>query len=1362
MNLFTHPLDRGPWNDGPAFEDWLTPDAAPPIARRHLCFGGGKSGTSTQQQTASVGPPQAILDRLNSVWNTASSAAAQPFQSYSGQFVAPINDQQSTGISGINDASGLYAPYGADATSALTAGAAGAYPYFNAATGSLNQGLGAGQALTGQSLGTLNNAYSNAQPYNAAATGLTLAGAGAANPTALNSSAINQYLSPYLSDVVSSTLRSLQQQQGQEQSSLAGNAIQSGAYGGDRAGVAAANLAQQQDIATGQTVSGILNQGYNTALSTAQQQQGVGLSAQQANLARVSGAGQQLAGLGAQQYGQGAQTAQQQAALASQLFGQGLGASQQQQALGQGVYNIGQGVSQGLSNLGTTAQTNALGAAQAQVGAGTLQQQTQQAQDTAQYNQFLQQQAYPFQTAQFLANVAQGTSPLYGTTTSSTGTATQPMPFFKRGGAVHDLEMDDGGEWRVKRAGGGGLSGADDLAQLIAAQGQMYLPRAAGASGPYGAGLSAGAPAQLQVAHLTPMQTQRAQSGLGDAMRSANQAVDFGTNIGKAYSGGKDVLVGSPAHVDAKGNVIPATSGWFGKGGKWDSGVPSGGLGGASSVASLDPSGGLSGGSNYTPDTTGAADLIPSDSFYRSGGRVGLAYGGMPYSAGLSDPIVPEDIADPVQVTRPLEYAGGMGLGAQSPQQSTLGQLGKGASAVSSLIDLGSTIASFFNRGGRIGKEGGGALGDPVALAAAPAEDPRIERARKAISQIEASGPNYGTLGPEVQMPDGSTSRAHGAYGVMDFNIPGWTKEALGRSLTPQEFLKDSSAQDAVFKHRFSKYLAESGNPQDAASLWFSGKPQAEAGNAKDQLGTTVPAYVQKFNKYYGADDSPTSLMPGNARDMVSMRADPAPDPRAPGSKQGWLERESGGLSGAERGIISLLSGLGGMASSPSRFLSGAILSGLGAGANTYGNLAQKGLGLDISQQQANTAQGQLGIAQAAKNIEVYNILRERAAAYVRQGLSVPKQLTDQMGALFSTFSGGVSASPGAAAVPRATDQVALPPSRAPISVAPLPPVQQAMPTPSVPASAPPEQTAAASGINDPEFFKKVGATHPVVMRQKAQQLAQMGDPEGAKDLEKQAQVREDQWNATGKATDASGRTIDVPGWSEQQASVGRVGSNQKWLDEQAGQAMKRSQAKEQLDTIKGILENFESGSMAGKKAQVQALANSLGVGGLTPSGATMNAAEYQKFMKATMQNVFANVSDMGGHPLATAIEGQSKATASPELQPQANKEILAQLYGRLNQAEKYYGDLSAELSKNKSLDRGAFTDEWRRRKENDMAAMVEDARKDLAVRGATPAPKDMKEGHTYIIEPGQFPGYEGGKYRLGRKEGKLMLLPVN
>jgi hypothetical protein len=114
----------------------------------------------------------------------------------------------------------------------------------------------------------------------------------------------------------------------------------------------------------------------------------------------------------------------------------------------------------------------------------------------------------------------------------------------------------------------------------------------------------------------------------------------------------------------------------------------------------------------------------------------------------------------------------------------------------------------------------------------------------QAIADLESGGA-YDKLGPLTSSGD----RAYGKYQVMGNNIGPWTREVLGRELTPQDFLKDQAAQDAVFNHKFGASVEKYGNPQDAASVWFSGRPLAQAGNASDVLGTTVPKYVSGFTK---------------------------------------------------------------------------------------------------------------------------------------------------------------------------------------------------------------------------------------------------------------------------------------------------------------------------------------------------------------------------------------------------------------------------------------------------------------------------------------------------------------------------------
>jgi hypothetical protein len=165
---------------------------------------------------------------------------------------------------------------------------------------------------------------------------------------------------------------------------------------------------------------------------------------------------------------------------------------------------------------------------------------------------------------------------------------------------------------------------------------------------------------------------------------------------------------------------------------------------------------------------------------------------------------------------------------------------------------------------------GGGASapavdGAPVAGAAAPmgragaAAAPvgfDMDRAKYASGSIESGG-RYNAVGPVTNRGD----RAYGKYQVMGANIPSWTKEALGSSMTPSEFLASPEAQEKVFETQFGKSVAKYGNPADAASVWFSGRPLAKAGNASDVLGTTVPQYVQKFMAAYEGGTNTPAMM---------------------------------------------------------------------------------------------------------------------------------------------------------------------------------------------------------------------------------------------------------------------------------------------------------------------------------------------------------------------------------------------------------------------------------------------------------------------------------------------------------------------
>lgn len=219
----------------------------------------------TKGSTASqvYSPPPEVMANYNALTKATQDVAATPFTQYTGEMVAPLTPTQETGITNINAAAGL------------------AQPYYEAAT-----------------------------PY------VQQAG------TPFGQQALDQYMSPYLNDVVSSTLANLNETNAQQRQQLLGNQITQGAFGGDRGSIAQAELARQQNLAEGQTLANVLQGGYGQALGQ--------FNADQARALQVGstlgqlGTAQQAAGL------QGAQ-AQLQAGAQQQAVQQAQDVANQQQ-----------------------------------------------------------------------------------------------------------------------------------------------------------------------------------------------------------------------------------------------------------------------------------------------------------------------------------------------------------------------------------------------------------------------------------------------------------------------------------------------------------------------------------------------------------------------------------------------------------------------------------------------------------------------------------------------------------------------------------------------------------------------------------------------------------------------------------------------------------------------------------------------------------------------------------------------------------------------------------------------------------------------------------------------------------------------
>jgi hypothetical protein len=271
--------------------------------------GGGSNQMGFQASTSTYTPnPEAMAAYRNSL-GMAQNVSQIPYESYPGQMTAGFTPDQLAAFQGTREMQGM------------------AQPYINAGAGLVNRAID----------------YSN--------------------PNNFNPAVLSQYYNPFQQNVINATQATMAQQNAQQQADLTARAIQQGAYGGDRSGVARAALMGQQALANQQVLSGLQSQGYQQAVNQFNQQQQQAIST--------------------------AQT---------------------------GAYSLGQ--------LGLQGQQAALQGIQALLGTGGMQQQLGQQQLTAAYNQWLQERAYPYQQANFYSGIVSGIAPNMGGTTNTMGFGT--------------------------------------------------------------------------------------------------------------------------------------------------------------------------------------------------------------------------------------------------------------------------------------------------------------------------------------------------------------------------------------------------------------------------------------------------------------------------------------------------------------------------------------------------------------------------------------------------------------------------------------------------------------------------------------------------------------------------------------------------------------------------------------------------------------------------------------------------------------------------------------------------------------------------------------------------------------------------
>lgn len=685
------------------------------------------------------------------------------------------------------------------------------------------------------------------------------------------------------------------------------------------------------------------------------QQQGQQLAQQQAEAIRGGAFGGERAGLqraqlmGQQNLGLG----QALSPLYQTGYGQALQAAQQQQQYGlQG--------GQQLAGIGTAAQQAALGQAQAQLGAGTLGQQTQQAGINALYNQFQQQQMFPYMQAQFLAGIAGGLGPLMGQQTFQSQ-AQSPFGMFLSdpraktgvdrsepevvgelydGQKVHAYKYKDGGPAQI------GLM-ADEVAG--------YHPDAVGLR-----------PDGLMAVDYGAATEDAARLGKGLGMARMGGAVRGEGDYARGGYADGGLTSGDIA------SILAAHQAMYGQMPKAQTGIPTEGIRtgtpltpGHISPAEKPASGlstALAAGEGITDMLTKGADLY---SWYKgtkgptelAGGK--HAYGGgiMGYASGGEAPNDDEDLwkglTGGIRAAQGLRAADLNTPGADKDPSRQRSFLDTASDAVGTASKLGGLASGLYSAATTFGpalmamsdprmKTGVGRDGYEEGGPARRYTPEDIEAYLRPLAKGESGGEKdpYAALGPMTKSGD----RAYGKYQIMGANIPSWSKEAGLGPMTAEEFLANKEAQEKIAQHRFGQYLERTNAPEEAAAMWFAGPGYKKHMGARDVLGTSVSEYQDRYRRNLdrGLGEEISKLGPkersfqasanlppeGTTVDLKKGVGAPAPASTAPESLEDkLLSRQT---------VIPALAGLGAgitaMTSSPSRYLGTAIAQGLGAG----------------------------------------------------------------------------------------------------------------------------------------------------------------------------------------------------------------------------------------------------------------------------------------------------------------------------------------------------------------------------------------------------------------------------------------------
>jgi hypothetical protein len=277
--------------------------------------------------------------------------------------------------------------------------------------------------------------------------------------------------------------------------------------------------------------------------------------------------------------------------------------------------------------------------------------------------------------------------------------------------------------------------------------------------------------------------------------------------------------------------------------------------------------------------------------------------------------------------------------------------------------------------------------GNDQELAKRLREEEILDRAAAVTRQKESSN-NYGIIGPVIPSGPYKGDRPYGAYQVMGLNVGPWTEKYLGQRMTPEEFLKDKQAQDNLFKAAWGENYRKYGNPADAASIWASGVPlaQAQKQDRRDLVfKTRVSDYVNDFMRQMEGGSPAGGLGAGRGATLGRGATQSEATSGKPTGLMAYLPNkfETGkpfespsDFFTSKQFVVPAIAAIGKALSTPTRSPAYAIGAGLVEGAQTYSGLEKQTADIEQTREGTKT-QAQVTAGRALENLRNSGFTRD-------------------------------------------------------------------------------------------------------------------------------------------------------------------------------------------------------------------------------------------------------------------------------------------------------------------------------------------------------------------------------------------------